>query len=120
MCEVVGAFLGCEGAEEVSDGAPQRLDGSCGGLSQQGFELGEELVNMVEVRGIGGQEDEVCAARRDCLPHISCRMDSGTRSRWAIAGRSRMTGLLELSNVTAGVIMAGLLIRLRWRSRRRA
>jgi hypothetical protein len=48
--EIVGAFFGCECVEQSCDAVPKAVDGALGGLSQQRLELGEELLNRIEVR----------------------------------------------------------------------
>ena len=49
MGEVVGAFGGGEGVESVADGVPEAVDGAgCGG-AQQRLELGEGLLDRVQV-----------------------------------------------------------------------
>ena len=45
------------------------LVGSRSDFSQQGFELGEELFDRVEVRGVFRQEDEASSDVADRLPH---------------------------------------------------
>ena len=53
MFEVGGAFVGGEGVESRGDGVPKGLDGAGGGLSEQGFELGEDLLDRVQIRAVG-------------------------------------------------------------------
>ena len=42
--------------ERCADGMLHRLGGSCTGLAQQYFQLGEDLLDRIEVGRIGGQE----------------------------------------------------------------
>ena len=51
--------------EKHSDPAPSRLDGSLGRFSQQGFELGEDLLNGIEIGTVGRQEEEFGAGGAD-------------------------------------------------------
>ena len=48
--EVVLAFVLSEGVEQGADRHPEVFDGSFGGLSEQGLELGEGELYGVEVR----------------------------------------------------------------------
>ncbi len=48
--EVVGAFGGWEELDELSNGGPEAVDGSFRGLPQKSFELGEGVLDRVEVR----------------------------------------------------------------------
>jgi hypothetical protein len=52
VTEVVGAFLGGESTEEFADGCGQGLDRSRGGLPQEVLELGEDLLDRVQIGGI--------------------------------------------------------------------
>ena len=56
MGEVVAAFLRAETVEQGAEPPPRRLDAAFGRVAEQGFELGEDLFNGVEIRGVGGQE----------------------------------------------------------------
>jgi len=47
--EIVGAFFGREGVEELTDGGADRIDGSGGSLSEQMLELGKDLFDRVQV-----------------------------------------------------------------------
>jgi len=49
----------------VADASPGGFDGSLCGLSQQCFELGEDLLDWVEVGRVWGQEEELGAGRAD-------------------------------------------------------
>src|SRR6516162_1795629 len=56
--EVVGAFLGFEAVEECADAAPGGLGGARIGFAQQGLELGEDLLDRVEVGRIKDMDYE--------------------------------------------------------------
>ena len=53
--------------EEFADPPPCRLDGSFLGLSQEQLELGEDLLDGVEVGRVWRQEEEFCAGVSDGL-----------------------------------------------------
>ncbi len=55
--------------EDFAAGGGDGLVGSRSDFSQQGFELGEELFDRVEVRGVFRQEDEASSDVADRLPH---------------------------------------------------
>jgi hypothetical protein len=54
-----------ECVEQIADAFPGCLDGSFFGLSQKGFELGEDLLDRVEVGRVGRQEEELGAGGAD-------------------------------------------------------
>ena len=51
----MGAFVGGEGFEGAGDGCNQGVEGSCRGFAQERFELGEPLLDRVEIGAIGGR-----------------------------------------------------------------
>jgi hypothetical protein len=51
----------CTGAKERTDRAPGRLDGALCGFAQQVLEIGEDLLNGVEIRAVRREEEEPCA-----------------------------------------------------------
>jgi hypothetical protein len=57
--EVVGAFRGAEGADDASDGAPEAGDGAFGGLAEEGLELGEGVLDRIEVGAVGWEGEEL-------------------------------------------------------------
>ena len=63
--EVVCAFLRSDLGEDFSNRCDQSFDGSGGGLSQQGFELGEELLDRIEVGTVGRQVAQLGACGFD-------------------------------------------------------
>jgi hypothetical protein len=65
--EVVCAFFGGVGAEQFADCGGQGFDGSGGGFAQEMLELGEDLLDWVQVGRIFGQEEELGAGRSDRL-----------------------------------------------------
>ena len=58
MDEVVAAFLRAEAVKQGAEPSPGRLNGPFGRVTQQSFELGEDLLNGIEIRGVGRQEAE--------------------------------------------------------------
>ena len=58
MGEVVAAFGWAEAVQQRPDPPPGRFNGPFGRVTEQSFELGEDLFNGVEIRGVGGQEAE--------------------------------------------------------------
>ncbi len=77
MGEVMAAFGGAEAVEQGADPLPRRLNGPFGRVPQQRFELGEDLFNRVEIRGVGRQE-----AQRG--PHP---FDGGAHGRTLVAAQ---------------------------------
>jgi len=69
VLEVFGAFGGRVLGEDFTACVGDRLVASGFGLSQQSLELGEDLLDGVEVGGVFGQEDEPGADSSDGLPH---------------------------------------------------
>src|SRR6516165_12736569 len=69
MSEVVGAFFGREGPEDLADCGTNGFEGSRGRLSQELLELGEDLLDWVQVRRIFGQKQELGAGRADERPY---------------------------------------------------
>ena len=63
--DIVGAFLGCEAVEQGADALPSCFDRSFGGFSKQRFELGEHLLDGIEIGTIRRQEEKPCADRTD-------------------------------------------------------
>jgi hypothetical protein len=67
-----GRGSGCirsEGIEELADGVPEQVDTSGGGASEQGPELGEGLLDRVQVRTVGWEVEALGAGGLDGLPH---------------------------------------------------
>ena len=69
--EVVGAFGRGEGVERLAEGVPEGRDGSLGGGSQQGLELGEDLLDRVQIGRVRWQIEQVCATGLDGFTHAS-------------------------------------------------
>jgi hypothetical protein len=51
-----------EGIEKFGNAFPEAVDGSLGGLAEERFEFGEELLDRIEGRRIGRQVEPYCAA----------------------------------------------------------
>ena len=58
ITDVVQAFLRREAFECVSDGLAEFVEGSLGGGSQEGFELGEDLLDGIEVGTVGREIED--------------------------------------------------------------
>jgi hypothetical protein len=58
VLEIVRAFFGAEAGQGFSDCVADGVDGSRLGLSQFAFDLGEGLLDRVEVGRVFGEEDE--------------------------------------------------------------
>ena len=58
MAKVVGALGGWEVVEEAADAVPRAFSGALAGAAEQAFELGEHLLDRVQVWGVGWQEQE--------------------------------------------------------------
>ncbi len=59
------AFLRREVVEEPADAGANGIEGALGGHAQQMLELGEDLLDGIEVRGVFRQEEELGAGRTD-------------------------------------------------------
>src|SRR5215210_441232 len=66
-CEVVGALGGREDVDEAPDNGPKALNGAHGRFAQERLELGEGILNRVEIRAVGRQVEELRARRLDPL-----------------------------------------------------
>ena len=69
MGEGVAAFLRFEAVQQRPDPSPRRLNGACGRVTEQGFALGEDLFNRVEIGGVGRQEAQGGPHPLDGRPH---------------------------------------------------
>ena len=58
---------GGDGGEEAADGGPELVLGPCRGLAQERLELGEELLDRVEIGTVGRQIEERGVGRGDRL-----------------------------------------------------
>ena len=56
-----------QGGEEVADGRPEFVPGARGGLAQERLELGEQLLDRVQIGAVGWQVKERGAGRGDRL-----------------------------------------------------
>ena len=55
--------------QEFSDTLPEAIDSSLFGFSQQGFEFGKHLLDRVEIRRVGWQEQEMGPSIPDHAPY---------------------------------------------------
>jgi len=58
VSKVGGALARLEALQELADLFPGRLEGSLSRFAEQGFELGEDLLDRVEIGRVGRQENE--------------------------------------------------------------
>jgi hypothetical protein len=63
--DIVGAFLRCEATEQGADALPGCFDGSLGSFSEQRFQLGEHLLDGIEIGTIRRQKEKMRADRTD-------------------------------------------------------
>ena len=71
--EVVSALGGREGVEPLGDGTFEGGEGAGGRLAQERLQLGEGLLDRVEVGAVGRQEEQRCAGlfdRSACRRHL--------------------------------------------------
>jgi len=75
VSEIISAFCFTELLEKRSDALPRRFDGSFGCFAHQVFELGEHLLDGVEVWAVRRQEQQPCAAAAnggtDCIASVT-------------------------------------------------
>ena len=62
------AFVGGEGVEEVSDPSPRGFDAALISLAEEGFELGDDHFDGVQVGAVGRQKQQVCPCVSDQFP----------------------------------------------------
>ena len=55
--EIICAFVGTEVVEEGSDAPPRGGGGALGGFSQEMLQLGEHLLDRIEIGTVGRQEE---------------------------------------------------------------
>src|SRR3954470_20664989 len=67
MNDVVLAFGGCKVIEQGADRFPESILSSCRRLPEQSLELGEELLDWIEIRGLGRQVKHTGPGRPDRL-----------------------------------------------------
>ena len=76
MLEIIPTFLGLEEVADIADGAPEGVIGSRLGLSQERFELGEGLLDRIEIGRVFRQEQEPGAALGQGLCRTRTFMDA--------------------------------------------
>src|SRR5438067_530877 len=69
MLKIVGAFAGCKSSEDFADCGADGFDGARGGLAQKMLDLGEDLLDRVQIRRVFGQEEELGAGRANQLAY---------------------------------------------------
>ena len=71
MAKVVFALVGCELVKQLAAGSPEGFDRSFGSALKQPLELGECLLDRVEVRAVWRQVNQRCASGFDGFTHSS-------------------------------------------------
>src|SRR6202051_2606195 len=69
VLKIVGAFVGCKSSEDFADRGANGFDGARGGLAQEVLDLGEDLLDRVQVRRVFRQEEELGAGRANELAY---------------------------------------------------
>src|SRR5258708_9982251 len=69
MLKIVGAFVGCKCSEDFADRGADGFDGARGDLAQEVLDLGEDLLDRVQVRRVFRQEEELGAGGADELAY---------------------------------------------------
>jgi len=72
--------------KDVGEGENQAIKGSLGCLAEEGFELGKEVFNGVEIWGVGRQEEQGGTARFDGLADASDFMTAEVIGHDDVAG----------------------------------
>ena len=54
----------------MTDSGPKAADGSLGGLSEHGFQLGEGILDRIEVGAVGWEIEQTGAGRLDGLADL--------------------------------------------------
>lgn len=104
MTDVVGAFFGGKEAQRAADEIPECVDGSCLGLSQQFFELGEGHLDWIEIRTVGRQEQEARAGIGDETPSRLILVARQVVEDHCVAGAQyRNEDLLDVGKEALGV-----------------
>src|SRR5271157_6012678 len=74
ILDVVGAFLRGVGSKKLADGGKDRVVGAGGGFSAPMLELGEDLLDRVQVRRIFRQEEKLRSGLSDGAAHSLAAM----------------------------------------------
>jgi hypothetical protein len=69
VSDMLGALLWCEAIEQGADALPGCFDSSLDGLSEQRFQLGERLLDRIEVRTVGRRKRSLAPTDRMGAPH---------------------------------------------------
>jgi hypothetical protein len=89
VAEVVGAFGWRVGCEEAADAGPELVPGPGGGLAQERLELGEQLLDRLQIRAVGRQVEERGAGRGDRLADAGDLVGREVVEHHDVAGRER-------------------------------
>lgn len=83
-----------EGIEQGTDAPPCCFDGSFCGFSEQVFQLGEDLLDRIEVWAVGRQEQQVRASGPDRVPNSGFFVTGQVVEDDDVTGRERGAELL--------------------------
>ena len=87
IAKIVEALFWRKVIEGDSDCFPESIDGSACHLAQCVFELGEDLLDGIEVRAVGWQEAHCCARGFDGFPNTGAFMGNEIVHQHDFAGR---------------------------------
>jgi hypothetical protein len=76
--KIVDAFVWCECSEDFADRGADGFDGARGGFAQEVLDLGEDLLDRVQVRRVFRQEEELGAGGANELSYGFALVRSGT------------------------------------------
>ena len=86
--------MGREGIEQGTDAPPRCFDGSFCGFPEQVFQLGEDLLDRIEVWAVGRQEQQARASGPDYVPDSGLLVAGQVVEDDDVAGRERGAELL--------------------------
>jgi hypothetical protein len=69
MSKIVGAFIGCKCLEKLADEFAERIDGARSAFAQGLLQLGERLLDWIEIWRVSREQSHGCAGRLDRRCH---------------------------------------------------
>ena len=87
--KIVGAFVGCKSSEDFANRGADGFDGARGDLAQEVLDLGEDLLDRVQVWRVFRQEEEFGAGRADELAYGFGFMTAKIVHDYDVAGMKR-------------------------------
>ena len=98
MGEVMVTFSWAEAVQQRPDPLPRRLNGPFSRVTQQRFELGEDLFNRIEIGGVGGEEPQRGPHPLNGRPHgrtlVAAQIVHNDDIAW---GKGRQQTLFDIS-----------------------